>query len=296
MPSFKPFYAFPLASAIFFSHSLLAGPVAEWKFDQADEVTGGAEVKLDLATSGAKGTSLLMDKSVVSAAPTELGSGWKPFLSTGFLESQRGSTLGQHGLVTDLKPGDNTGSNYRAYMGFTGFGSGTAEDGKLEGGTIYLVVSPADWAPGARYGLFGTGHAGEGAVALGIAKTGALTLRAGSQNGGASTAAVTQEWKPAAWYFVAGTWREGEPITLLVQEMSKDGPKAFSGASVTATDPVPKLEQPQYDPIAIGANWYDPGDNPGTNDGANARLAWARLDNNFSTEDEMKAVFQSLGK
>ena len=65
---------------------------------------------------------------------------------------------------------------------------------------------------------------------------------------------------------------------------------------------------PQYDPLVIGARWYNPGHRY-TRDGAGARIAWARFDRTYTLAESnvdvrydsvlepivtMADVFQSL--
>jgi hypothetical protein len=294
----NPFRAFSLLSfSLLSAHLAGAEPVWEWRFDQSDVVSGGNSVKPDGVRAGAAEEAQLLPASSISAEETGLGRRWQKFLGTGFLDVTGGSGASsgnQHGLATDTKPSSDGNTNYRRFMGFSGFGTGDDDASKPRGGTLYLVLSPRDWAAGTRYGLFGTGHAGDGAVTLTINKNGALVLSAGSKASSAS-ASIDAQWDADQWYFIAASWRQDEAPVLVVHPMSPDG-KAKSAPAVQgiAEGVSPAADHPQYDPLVVGSAWYNPGADATARDGANARFAWVRLENTFNNVQEMDTVFQGL--
>jgi hypothetical protein len=273
--------------------------VAEWQFNVAEDLLGSAKVKLDTAAPAASGESIIMEQSAVLKEPTGLGDKWKPFLRDGYLDVGEGGGLATpnlNGLVTGKEPA-NAETNYSAYMGFSGLGRGTWDDGQLKGGTVYLVVSPKGaWGSNSRFALMGTGHQIEGAVTLQF-NEGPLSLTVGGSAAGRVTAKLEQDWEPGKWYFIAATWREGAEPVIYVREMDPAGPKT-SPAAVTgkADEQAPAATQPEFDPLVIGAGWSDYGNGAFTVDGASARIAYARLDNISSSPEEIEEVFKGLAK
>lgn len=278
---------------------LQADPVAEWKFDGPAPLGGGQEVPLDFYDPAASGVSVLMEESSYVPEATGLGESWQEFLRKGFLDvgpAQGKTSANRQGLVTKntvsdrLYPADN--ASYRAYLGFAGLGSGS------RGGTVYLVVSPRDWSSG-TLPLFGTGHLG-GQVLLGL-HNGRLRLTVGPWGSGATraTATVEQAWEADTWYFIAASWSGGQPPVLYVRALGSEGVKGAPAPELgTADGSVPDItEQPRYDPLVIGARWVNSGggDSLFTENGANARFAWVRIDNVFSEKEAMEAVYSSLG-
>jgi hypothetical protein len=276
-----------------------AGTVAEWKFDGKEPLGADQVVPLDGFLPSASGESVLMATTSFSPDATGIGDKWAPFLQAGYLDAGAGDAkeaANQHGLVTKntrdekIYPAGN--ASYRAYLGFAGLGS----EGK--GGTVFLVVSPKSWGSGS-YSLFGTGHFG-GQVFLSFNK-GELRLVTGQGGSGKLRAlsTVSQEWETDSWYFVGISWSGGQDPVLYVRKMDAAGAESSPEAIVgTATGPVPDIaEQPHFDPLVIGARWVNTGgaDSLHTMGGANARFAYARVDNVYSTKEDMEAVFLSLG-
>jgi hypothetical protein len=276
-----------------------ADTVAEWKFDGKEPLGADQVVPLDHFLPSASGESVLMAATSFSPDATGISDKWAPFLQTGFLDAGEGdgkASANQHGLVTKntqdakLYPAGN--ASYRAYLGFAGLGS----EGR--GASVFLVVSPKSWASG-NHSLFGTGHLG-GQVFLSVSK-GELRFVAGQGGSGTlrSQSALAQEWETDAWYFVGISWSGGQNPVLYVRKMDGAGAGASPEAVLgTASGTVPEIaEQPRYDPLVVGARWVNTGgsDSLYTLGGANARIAYARVDNGYSTEEDMEAIFLSLG-
>lgn len=291
---------FLFAGAVLVPRGAFAETVAEWKFDSATEESGGSIVKLDKFREGASDESVLCENSTIVSAATGLGDKWNASLSTGYLETGSGggfeSSANKEGLVTKANSTEKRNGAYTSYFGFNGLGSGTWGDGSQKGGTVYLVLSPrASWRQGMRYGLMGSGHAGDGGVQLTITKSGELALIVGGRAIGEGTAKVTRDWAPDAWYFVAASWQANAEPILYVREMAPSGPAESPAPSLGSPgSPAPASGSFEGEPLVIGANWYDPGANPGTVYGAAAKIAYVRFDNIFSTSEEMEAVFKSL--
>ncbi|MEZ0298653.1 MAG: hypothetical protein ACAI35_19570 [Candidatus Methylacidiphilales bacterium] len=275
-----------------FTSSLFADTVAEWKFDQSAEISGGNLVTLDKATLGASTSSELMKRSTASPESTGLGEGWQSFLKTGFLEAHSGNERSDHGLVTKANAADGKDAQYRKYFGRSGI--------KPEsGGTVYMVVSPrSKWSADARCGLMSTGHRIDGYVSL-MVRSGGLVLEVGGKGSGnleQAEARVEMSFDAGDWYFVAASWKGGSNPVLYVRRMLPVGPSdSPPGITGTANQVCGSFEQPRYDPIAIGAEWINTGAEKFTTNGAGARIAYARLDNQPAEVAEMEAVFTSLG-
>jgi hypothetical protein len=292
------FPAFVLAG-IAVSYSCLGATVAEWKFNEKEDI-GGGTVKLDTAVPGAASEAILMPQTIVSAAPTGISQKWKPFLQTGFLDIGKGSGEGnenQNGLTTGTKAEKAPGAYYK-YMGFQGLGSGEWDDGSKKGGTVYLVVSPKPGGWGeypSRFGLMGTGHNISGGVSLLVTKDGNLQFRVLAGSKPVATASITQQWESGKWYFIAASWREDEKPVLYVREMVPAGIGACPTAVQSLGDtPAPALPEPEQDPIVIGASWIETGSKAATADGGNAKIAYARIDNTFSSAAEIDGAFKAL--
>lgn len=274
--------------------------VAEWKFDSSADVSGGSVVPMDHFRSGASNEAILRENSRVVGTATGLKGKWSPILSSGYLETGAGggieASANKDGLVTQAPPPNARTACYSAYFGFSGLGDGSWQDGALKGGTVYLVLSPREvFHQGMRYGFMGTGHASEGAIQLGITKSGDLQLSVGGKEIGNATATVARTWDPGTWYFIAASWRANAEPVLYVREMGADGPSASPEALVGTTSGVgPPPARPGGAPLVIGANWYDPGARASTVQGSGSRIAYVRFDNIFSTKEEMEAVFKSL--
>ncbi|HAU36789.1 MAG TPA: hypothetical protein DCX07_03615 [Phycisphaerales bacterium] len=113
---------------------------------------------------------------------------------------------------------------------------------------------------------------------------------------------VEQAWNPAKWYFVAASWQEESAPVLYVREMSAEGPAASpaavkgepvaAGGNVLAAVPAGSTG-PRYEPLVVGARWINAGV-PQTQDGADARIAYARFDKGYVTIESMNKVFESL--
>ena len=279
-----------------------AETVAEWKFDS--EPTDSI-VKLDRCREGASDESRLSDNARVTTAPTDITPKWQPFLATGYLEAQPGggipstgiTEINKYGLFTQSSSDGSRKGSYAAYFGFSGFGNGTQPDGTtLNGGTVYLILSPLDaFKKGARYGFVGSGHTGEGEIQLGIDKNGDITFRAGGKSVGNAGARATIDWTPGTWYFIAASWRtQSEPV-LYIRELSPSGPAASPEAILgTAQGLSPEASSPDSGPLVLGAQWFNPGNNPSTVYGAGSRIAYARFDNTYSTKEDIEATFKSL--
>ncbi|HOF18704.1 MAG TPA: hypothetical protein PK082_07320, partial [Phycisphaerae bacterium] len=136
-----------------------AQTVAEWRFDGKADAAAGAIVKLDVAAEGASGESKLMSETVCKAGSTGIGSQWKEFLRSGYLDVGVGAgeaSKDKFGLTTVKTSSEGNNAEYRKYMGFSGLG----KKEKDQGGTVYLVVQPKnEWKGGMRRGLAGTGFA-----------------------------------------------------------------------------------------------------------------------------------------
>lgn len=302
-----------------------AGTVAEWQFNPDKDLPGGEMVKLDQSAPGASNESVLMKESKVVVGATGISDKWQPYLSKGYLEVLSGAgenSAEKHGLLTRSTAGDDADNNNakcETYMGFSGLGSGA------QGGTVYLVVSPQANSTGIRRGLMGSGlwvgqPLSTWSVTLLWTKDGALRLMAGRGEGGEGNAAdlngdgdqsdylfaetaVTQTWDPKKWYFIAASWKEDAAPVLYVREMANDGPAASpAGVAGKVTEAkgniVAKVPTgtavPSNEPIAIGANWVNHG-NAQTRDGADAKIAYVRIENTFTDSPEkMDAAFKGL--
>lgn len=280
-----------------------AETVAEWKFDSNTDAAGDSVVKLDLNRDGASDESMLSANAAVLSEATGISDKWQPFLGSGFMEAKAGggipatgiTEINKYGLFTQPNPSDAKNSSYEAYFGFSGLGDGTSDDGALKGGTFYLVMSPlANFNPGGRYGFMGTGHAGEGEVQL-ILEKGELQLRVGGRSVGMASAKLTRQWEQGMWYFIAVSWKGGMEPVLYVREMDTTGPAASPEATEgTADGSAPNASHPKYDPLVVGALWYNPGGNPSTVYGAGSRIAYASFNNTYSTKEEIEAAFKEL--
>lgn len=301
------------------------GPVtvAEWQFNGDQDLAGGAIVKLDATAPDASQESKLMPKSSYIAGSTGLGSGWKPFLASGYARFEKGtgsSSDNQHGLVIAET---NAAAHNGQYRSFFGTGLGAAP----KGGTAYLVIRPrSDWTD-SRRGLLGCGYAfgrpvSSGAFALQVDQ-GQIFWRVGRGENTTQTghtapvmdlnadgdtndyvyaeSAIKQKWNPKSWYFIAVSWQEDAVPVLYVREMGDspaNSPKAVIGEATTAQGNIiatipAKSGGPRYDPLTIGAIWNNPGSGR-TNDGAEADIAYARFDRVFSTAEEMEKAFFGL--
>ncbi len=281
-----------------------AGTVAAWKFDANSDSASGSVIKLDQSRDGASDESHLSENATVSSAATGISDKWKSFLAAGYLEAAAGGgipatgivEINKYGLFTQPNPPDAKNAGYANYLGFAGFGEGSNQEGAVKGGTVCLVLSPLEnFKPGARYGLTGTGHAGEGEVQLVVEKSGELQLRVGGKSVGTAVAKLTREWNAGVWYFVAASWKTGGEPVLYVREMDAAGASSSPEATVgTAEGVAPTASFPDADPLVIGSLWYNAGGNASTVYGAGSRIAYARFDDTYSTKDDLEAAFQSL--
>lgn len=283
--------------------SVRADTVAEWKFDTDKQLAGGEIVKLDTFNPKASDISKLMQLSTVEPFETGLGDKWQPCLRKGYLVaplSVGGKSQNQVGLRTETSSDADNNAEFRDYFGFSGLGR--AEKGT--GGTVYLVIKPNEgWeAPARRRTLFGTGHTIEGVIKVVVNEQKALTLTVGGVSDKGRHDAVTSSldfpWENDKWYFIGASWQEGSMPLLYVREMSAEGGPLVSPPGMTAqADSVAPsaTDSPKPDPLVIGAYWFNTGGEWYVTDGADACIAYARIENSYSTIDDMKSVFDSLG-
>jgi|GEM_PF-752638 len=292
----------------------VAETVAEWKFNMAADLPGSSEVAPDFVAEGAPAGSRLQEATGYTAVPTGITDRWPDFLTKGYIEVGSGSgeqSANRHGLLTE--------GDYRKYFGGNFLDSGAA------GLTVYLVVQPgSDWTSGTRRGLFSVGDwvgkaASTGSIRL-MARDGRLQFTVGKGEAGAgydltndgdmedfvaAQSTVTQSWDPSKWYLIAASAQEGAAPVLFVREMAPEGPAGSPAAEIGVPTPadetlwesVPmEIRLKKEEPMALGATWVSFGNNPHTQDGADAKIAYARIDNTFSTPEEMERVFADLSR
>ncbi|HEY9247760.1 MAG TPA: hypothetical protein VIO38_01445 [Rariglobus sp.] len=274
--------------------------VIEWKFDGGKSLNGGELATADAVAPGASATARLLPGSSIAAESTGISAKWSDFLRSGFLRSGRGTGKDEFGLKTEAASAAANNANYLDYFTFSGLGS----EERATGGTLYMVFRPdAAWSnPVKRRALFGTGHTFEGVVNLQINEQKELSLTVGRVRPEATKDAVSATlaptWEQGAWYFVGASWRQNAAPVLFVRKLSPEGAKASpagligkaSGVAPTRTD------SPKKDPLVIGASWINPGRNAGTVDGADADIAYVRLENTHATQEDMEKAFESLAK
>ncbi|RRK00137.1 hypothetical protein Ga0100230_019375 [Opitutaceae bacterium TAV3] len=278
-----------------------AETVVEWKFD-GPATAGGELVPATTAVPKGSPNGKLMPGSSIVAEPTGISDKWSDFLQNGFLRTGRGNAKNQFGLKTEPTGGTKKGGNasYYRYFGFSGLGLKEGGDG----GTLYLVFKPnAAWnSPVKRRSLFGTGHAVEGQISLRANEQKQLVLNVGclrpESKKNAVASILTTTWEPDTWYFLAASWQESSDPILFLRKLSPEGAKTSPAAILgKATGPAPSpTAGPNFDPLVIGAGWNNPGNDPHTADGADASIAYARIDNTYATEADIQTLFQSLSK
>ncbi len=269
-----------------------ADVVAEWKFDGTADVAAGGVVNLDNAAAGASKDSKLQSDTRFVAGSTGMSASWASFLKSGFLEVGAGGGDGnknRFGLVTQDNPAGAKNGQFRRYLGY----SGLSPD---KSGSVCVIVSPgSDWTTATRRGFFSTGHSIDGSISLAVQKTGPLVFRVGGKKEKFVDASVTRTWLPGKWYFIGASWGGGKKSVLVVYEIGPDLQSTLlKSDSVESTEPCPTCEQPRYDPLVVGANWYNTGGECFTNEGADGRLAYLRVDNTFADAAAFKAILTSL--
>lgn len=290
-----------LGAAFLCTGTLHGAMVAEWQFngtedlDAADNVT--VNIPLSYAAPGSSTQSTITPGQTTAgvtmykAGSTGISSNWAPYLQTGYFSQPTGgnnpSPAG--GLSTSS---DDSGHRYTDYMGFNGLGGGTYDSGpdagKTKGGTLYMVIRPnASWNDNkGSYGLFGSGNE---TIVLSKESGDILQLKVA----GVTTSISKPEdgWKTDTFYFVAASWRNNADLILFAREMSDDGPLA-SPAGVTA--PLVALgsaNKPSSEPFWIGTRSTQAG-TPRSRGGGD--FAYVRIDNVYSSVDDMNAVFNGM--
>ncbi len=256
---------------------------------------------------------------------------WAEFLGNGFLQVSGGSYNTSAGLVTEGQEGQYR--RYMRFRGF-GEGEHTEGDvaGKTRGGTVYLIIQPSDeWSAKQQRGLFGSGYnigrpTSGGAISL-YQQAGTLTIQISrgetaqpghnenidlNGDGDYLDTAVVEttidfaDWDSSKWYFVAASWTTGEAPILYLRELDPDAQPLIGQpkpANITATEgerdrivleATPVGREPYAQVLAIGSTWYDAGDGGGPAYGMAGKLAYARIDNVFSSIEDIEAVFNSL--
>jgi hypothetical protein len=265
--------------------------VAEWKFDGAEELSGGARVALDRVAGDASAQSELKPLAKVRPGPTGLGEAWQTWLRSGYLESADGGK-NEAGLATRATSEDGKNARFARYLGKTGIWT-------HGGGTVYLAASPAaDWNTDKLQGLFSSGHRIGGFVDVGV-KSGAAFIAVGGMKYGrpdTAEARASYKFEIGKWYFIGASWQGGHNPVLYVREMDARGPASPREAEAGTFEKVCEIfEQPGYDPLVIGASWINTGGESFTQDGAQGRIAYARVDNTPAKLADMKAVLEGLG-
>ena len=244
-----------LAGVLIAASMASAATVVEWQFnDPTDQALGGT-VSLITPVSGMSTTSSLLKSGGTATANYYTASTginpaqWQAILTSGYLQTARGSYNTSAGLIT---PNNSTG-RYSNYMGFSGFGTGTYasgdDAGKDKGGTAYVIFRPdnATWGSSStqQRALFGVGYniggtTSGGAISL-YQVNGALTLQASRGETAASghnsaidfngdgdnkdvarvevTITPAAGWDPTKWYFVAASWKTGAVPVLYLREL-----------------------------------------------------------------------------
>lgn len=291
-----------------------AETVAEMNFATAADNGSGAIVTMTSFASKADGQVRLEGDGSVStlidAGSTGISDKWSDALTVGFLNVApypNYNNLNMVGMTTLAPARDYLYSDAGDYSGFGNGQAGT------DGGTVYFVIQPqVNWNSDGRFGLFGCGAAlslsDVSMIDLYCRDGGTLYLDCGSTPAGARIVAQATvssvTWSTDSWYFVAASWRSGEPPVLYVRELSTDGPVASLEATLGTVTKTPGFQDvvpdavngfPFVRPFSIGARWTDTGGAMGSHDGAGAKIAYFRLDNTYSTTDDVDRVFQSLG-
>ncbi|MBN2712898.1 MAG: hypothetical protein JXR97_10790 [Planctomycetes bacterium] len=271
----------------------------------------------------------LLSDTTYNAGATGISDQWKAYLATGFVDvgaSGSGKSDWYRNGLRSYRQDKKIRGFYEEYMGFAGFGNKE----KNTGGCIMLVVSPhSDWI-GGRHGLFGSGSnfgtsSSCGALNLWM-EDGVLRFIAGrcegikrpgfsvptkDLNGDGDTkdwiyseSTIVMRWKQDSWYFIAASWQDDAKPVLYVREVSPAGPLVSPVAihgnvtpeegNVLETIPA-GATTPSSHPLSIGAYYANPGQDR-FHFGAEARIAYARLDNAYLTYDEIESVFGSMGK
>jgi hypothetical protein len=297
-----------LLATLFLAPAFSSGnTVAEWKFDETEPLTTDGIIKIQQTPSKASDESILRNRTEYKPEPTEIGSGWASYLQTGYLDVARDTnTDDEAGLMTrNTSSSKNSNFGYSKYMGFKGLGKGN------DGGTVCLVFSPkSDWykAPGNRT-LFGTGmlpgnvYTTAGWILLGYKFENVFHLVLGQGDGTVaqlSTSTISpkdMELKKDRWYFVAGSWKEAADPVLYLREMKSGGPAMSPKAEIgkTGGKPLEKTTEPSESSLCVGALVGDSGFVQRTTYGADARIAYARLDNEYMDAEKMEKIFLSLG-
>ena len=269
--------------------------MAEWKLEAKTDSPGGSILIMDTVPAKASASSELLKESKYVAAATGLGDAWQLYLRFGYLDIKSGTgdaAKNAHGLITkESAPGAKDG-RFSNYLGQAGI----RED---KGGAVYLVFSPqGDWKSDKRKGLMGTGHRGDGYIGLSV-KGGIIGVEVGGRMLGAMDIAESKtemNFEIGKWYFVGASWRGGHNPVLYIREMNGGGPSASPAGRAGKFDSVCGIfEQPKYDPIVIGSLWFNAGGEAVATDGADAKIAFVRIDNTYAKIKEMESVFDSLG-
>jgi hypothetical protein len=269
-----------------------ADVVAEWKFVGAANPAGPAIVTLDTAAPGASTQSKVLSASQVVPGPTGLSAPWASFLQSGYLDVPSGggaSNKDKYGLVTQDNPAGTKNGQFRKYLGYSGLQADKA-------GSVCLVFSPqSGWLPPVRRGLFSSGHIIDGTISLGLQKNGQMVFRVGGKKTKYVDAGITRKWEMGKWYFIGASWEGDKKTLLVIYELGADLKTTLAKAdTVQSSESCPICDQPRIDPLVVGATWINTGGEAYTADGADAHIAYVRVDNTFADQDSFKTILTGL--